>query len=129
MDLDTQQIIAEVATKHGLVIDAQDPIIALATVNAIVLEQVTQRAGEDISARIAEFKQAVAGLERRAGEALGEQTAKLIRELREQLGREISSVAQQGMPETKHLHSVPLWLTILLSVVLFVLGIISGKLL
>jgi hypothetical protein len=125
VEIDTQQIIAEVATKHGFAVKQDDPIIVLATVNAIVFEQIMQRAGEDISARISDFRQTIDNLERRAGEALGEQTAKLVRELREQLTEEIRN--RPHKPKSCPNSYNNLWLFIGISMVTFVLGFVAAK--
>lgn len=126
MEIDTQKIIAEVATNHGFAVKQDDPIIVLATVNAIVFEQIMQRAGEDISARISDFRQTVDNLERRAGEALGEHTAKLVRELREQLTEEI--INRTHTTESGSTSDNPVWVVLVISVVTFVLGFTAAKL-
>ncbi len=43
MSLDTDQLIAEVASKYGIVISADDPIIAVVALNDVILDQHTTR--------------------------------------------------------------------------------------
>ncbi len=43
MSLDTDQLIAEVASKYGVVISADDPIIAVVALNDVILDQQAAR--------------------------------------------------------------------------------------
>jgi len=125
MKIDVQRIIGEVASKHGFALNPDDPLIALATVNSIVLEDVVRQTGEEISARIVKFHGTMDKLERRAGEALGQQAAKLITELRNQVREEIHSAVRESRPSTKRSWNLPIGA--LAGLVAFVLGVLVDR--
>jgi hypothetical protein len=129
--MDTQQIIAEVATKHGIAIAEDDPAIITATINAIIFEALVQRAGEDISGRIAEFNKTVGALEHRLAGALGDRAAEMLNQFRENVEQQIRAAIAQEMsrrPQSDNSLALPFWLTISAPVATLLLGIIAGKL-
>lgn len=86
---DVGRIIAEVATRHGILLRPDDPGLALVTINRMVLEEVARELVAEMRAAIAEFERAVARVEQRAGTGLAGQVRAAGVALREEMQRDI----------------------------------------
>lgn len=67
---DIERLIAEVASRHGILLKRDDPAFALVTVAEAVLEASATRIEQRLTDRIAAFDTAVQNAERRAGQIL-----------------------------------------------------------
>jgi hypothetical protein len=116
LQFDYKRIVSEVAAQHKMVIDEDDPLITYATINGIVLERVME-------ARFASFDRSMEKLERRAGEALGQQCAKLIKETRTQFMEGMATAATTR--ENKAF--LPTWAFVTIVSSAFVIGVLIGR--
>jgi hypothetical protein len=68
----TQRLIAEVASRHNVFLEPDDPAFALVTMNQLILDDAMESIHGQIRATIAEFHASMEKAERRAGSMLAE---------------------------------------------------------
>ena len=71
MGIDTERLLAEVLTKHGIRLDPDDPALVLVTLNRLVLEDVAESVAADIGKATREFETAAGRLQAKVGSAVG----------------------------------------------------------
>jgi hypothetical protein len=121
--LDVKQLIAEVAARNGIRIDADDPAFCLVTLNQLVLEQAAREVVEEIRMATREFEQAAETVHRRAGMVLAQANKELLASIRHELATE------SGLPQRSADRRLALrWATlgVLVSLVLFACGVLVG---
>ncbi len=69
----TQRLIAEVAARHNVLLDPDDPAIALVTMNQLILDDAMDTMHGQIRATIAEFHASMQKAEGRAGSMLAQE--------------------------------------------------------
>ena len=67
MEIDTDRLLAEALTKHGIRLDPDDPAIVLVTLNRLVLEDVVTSVCGDIGKATRDFEDAAARLQGKVG--------------------------------------------------------------
>ncbi len=72
-DLDTKSLVVELGSKHGIRIDANDPALAIVALNRLVLEKSTDQISQRIHTEIKAFEEAVAKVQRRAGQLVAQE--------------------------------------------------------
>jgi enoyl-CoA hydratase/carnithine racemase len=86
-----KEVSAEVAKRHGMLVQVDDPAMLLVTMNEVVLEQCLKRLQEDTQRQLAEFQDAMRLTKLQASQALtkevSEAGAVLRRELKTDLAR------------------------------------------
>lgn len=87
--IDVKRLVAEVAARDGIRIEAGDPAFALVTLNQLVLEDAAEQIRDHIRAAMADFTDAVHKTEARAGGILAEQVKDAVAELRRELERDV----------------------------------------
>jgi hypothetical protein len=65
--LDLKELAAKVSVEHGIRVDPDDPIMAVVTLNRLVLEQATNEIVEEVRAATREFEHAAEGVQVQAG--------------------------------------------------------------
>ena len=70
--IDIQRLIAEVAARHNLFLKADDPAIALVTMNQLILDAVIESVHQQVRVTIAEFHASMQKAEKRAGSMLAQ---------------------------------------------------------
>ena len=87
--MDVKRLIAEVAVKNEIRVEAGDPIFAVVTINKIALDEATEEIQERIRQRIAEFETSFLKAERRAGIVLAQQVKEYAEQMRQGLQNDI----------------------------------------
>jgi hypothetical protein len=82
---DVKRLIAEVAARNGIRIDADDPAFCLVTLNQLVLEDAGQKIVEEIEAATRQFLGAVQQIEGRAGVIVARELNETLSLLRRQI--------------------------------------------
>jgi hypothetical protein len=87
--IDIQRLIAEVATRHNVLLRPDDPGIALVTMNRLVLEDAMENIHAQIRGTIAEFHASMQRAERRAGSMLAQGVKESGAQMRQGLQNDI----------------------------------------
>jgi hypothetical protein len=87
--LDPRKIVAEVAARHGIKIDAKDPMLAVVTLNELALTQFTTPVVERIEDAERRFEKAAERLQERAGGVLTRQVERAASVLRAEIQTDI----------------------------------------
>lgn len=87
--IDVKRLIAEVAARDGIRIEAGDPAFALVTLNQLVLEDAAEQIRDHIRAGMADFTESVRKTEAMAGRVLAGQVKEAVAELRREVERDV----------------------------------------
>jgi hypothetical protein len=87
--IDIQRLIAEVAARHNVLLNPDDPAIALVTMNRLILDDAMATVHEQIRATIAEFHASMQKAEIRAGSMLAQGVKESAAQMREGLQNDI----------------------------------------
>jgi len=135
--LDLKQIAAEVSVEHGIRVDPDDPIMAVVTLNRLVLEQAANEIVEKVRSATREFEQAAENVQTRAGVLLAQRVRDCVAVLRQEIVKDIGnastgdrkSIGDVGRADERP--AVQRWVAIglLSGVVLFGCGVLLGTML
>jgi hypothetical protein len=137
MDLaELKRLAAEVSAQHGIRLDADDPIMAVVTLNRLILESALDEALRCIRAAAAEFNQAAERVQVRAGSVVGQEVRECVAVVRGELQRDIDQARLNARELVGELHqarsrwSTVRWLSagLLGGAVLFAGGFYAGML-
>jgi len=119
--VEVKQIIAEVAARHGVRIDEDDPAFCIVTLNQLMLEESARAVVADIRKATREFEEAGERLQARLGTVLAGSQKQLVVSLQ----RELDRSARNPSSRWKRLRR---WLTagVLSILVAFTLGVVIG---
>lgn len=95
--IDVQQLIAEVAARHDVLIKANEPGIALVTMNRLVLEHSLETVHRHIRATIGEFDASVQKAEMRAARTLAQEVKQSALQLRQGLQNDIQIAGSKSL--------------------------------
>lgn len=112
-----KRLAAEVSVQHGIRIDPDDPIMAVVTLNRLVLEATLAEGVASVRQMAAELNDAVARLQVRAGSTVAQEVRECIAAIRSELQRDIVQVQPPGAPQEESPWSKVRWIA---------LGLISG---
>lgn len=87
--INVQNIIAEVAARHNLLLESDDPAMALVTMNQLVLEAAIERITAEVRETIAEFQTSIQKAEKRAGSMLAQSVKESAVQMQEGLQSDI----------------------------------------
>jgi hypothetical protein len=135
--LDLKQLAAKVSVEHGIRVDPDDPIMAVVTLNRLVLELATSEIVEEVRAATRDFERAAESVQVRAGGILAKKVRDSVSVLRQEVAKSISSCSTQtreriGTGSLAHERSgVQLWIAmgLLAAMVLFGCGVWFGTML
>jgi hypothetical protein len=133
--LDPRKIVAEVAARHGIKIDAKDPMMAVVTLIELALMQFITPAVERIKAAGDQFEEAYIKTQRRAGEALVDETRRAVAFLRAEIRGDIKNARLHASELVLEVHRankrgiVLRWVgvSLICALMLFVLGFWTGR--
>lgn len=132
--LDPKRLVAEISVQHGIRIDPDDPIMAVVTLNRLVLEQAVAEIVEQVRAATCEFQQAADKVQIRAGAILAQEVRDCIAGIRHELSKGLDAPELRARKRTTEPHSTnsnaaKRWIALglLLSVLLFGLGVWVGS--
>jgi len=94
--LDLKELAARVSVEHGIRVDHDDPIMAVVTLNRLVLELATNEVVEEIRIATREFEQAVESVQVRAGSFLAERAREFVSVLRQEAARNVGNSSIQA---------------------------------
>ena len=89
--IDVQRLIAEVAARHNLFLEPDDPAIALVTMNNLVLRAAIDIVHAEVRVTIAEFHASMQKAEKRAGSMLAQNVKESTVRMKEGLESDIHS--------------------------------------
>lgn len=101
--IDVHQVIAEVAARHNLYLEPDDPAIALVTMNQLVLEAAIEAITSEVRETIADFEASMEKAERRAGSVLAQNVKDSAQQVQETLQ---SDVQVAGLKARELVHMV-----------------------
>ena len=96
MTPDLKRVAAEVSVQHGIRIDPDDPILAVVTINRMMLETAVTDAEQRMRRIVAEFNGSVERLEVRAGAAAAKEVRACAAAIRNELSADVSSAGLRG---------------------------------
>jgi hypothetical protein len=135
--LDLKQLAAKVSVEHGIRVDLDDPIMAVVTLNRLVLEQAANEIVEEVRSATREFEQAAENVQVSAGALVAQRVRECVGVLRQELLRHHGDASPQaperaGVAGRSHeIGFIPRWVAIglLSGVALFGSGVWLGTLL
>ena len=87
-----KRLAAEVSVQHGIRIDPDDPIIAVVTLNRLVLEATLADGVTSVRKMAADLNDAAARLQVRAGSTVAQEVRECVATIRNELQRDIGRV-------------------------------------
>ena len=135
--LDLKQLAAKVSVEHGIRVDLDDPIMAVVTLNRLVLEQSANEIVEEVRSATREFEQAAESVQLRAGGILAQRVRDCVGVLRQEIAKDIGNASTPGrtsigdVGRADERPAVQRWIAIglLSGAVLFGCGILLGTML
>ena len=94
--LDLKELAAKVSVEHGIRVDPDDPIMAVVTLNRLVLEQATSEIVEKVRAATREFEEAAEGAQVQAGSFLAQRVRDCVSVLRQEVVKSIGNGSAQA---------------------------------
>lgn len=82
---DLKRVAAEVSAQHGIRIDADDPAMAVVTINRIVFERSVEQVLERMEAATSSFEEATERLQARVGGLVAREVRECVETLRKDL--------------------------------------------
>ena len=86
---DVKQLISEVAAENGILIEPNDPLFALVTMNRLVLDEAARKLQDNVKAQMDQFHTNVQKAERLGGNMLGQVVKEAAEKMREGLKSDI----------------------------------------
>jgi hypothetical protein len=83
--LNLKELAAKVSIEHGIRVDPDDPIMAVVTLNRLVLEQATSEIVEEIRAATQEFERAAEGVQVQVGTFFAQRVRDCVSVLRQEV--------------------------------------------
>jgi hypothetical protein len=135
--LDLKQLAAKVSVEHGIRVDADDPMMAVVTLNRLVLEQAANEITEGVRSAVRDFEKAAENVQVRAGALVAQRVRDCVGVLRQEMAKEIDDAFTRGpksigsVGQTSERPSVQQWVAIglLSGAVLFGCGVWLGTML
>src|ERR1035441_6024198 len=95
--LDLKQLAAKVSVEHGIRVDPDDPIMAVVTLNRLMLEQATNEIVAEVRAATREFEQAAEGIQVQASSFLAQRVRDCVSVLRQEVVKCIGNGSTQTL--------------------------------
>lgn len=88
-ELNVKQIVGELASQHGIRLDANDPAIGIVLLNRLILEHSTDELVKGIHICLRDFEESVRKVQRRAGQLVAAEFNERVAALRSELQTDI----------------------------------------
>jgi hypothetical protein len=132
---DFKHLAAEISVQHGIRVDPDDPIMAVVTLNRIMLESAVAEAEDRIRRAASEFNNGAERLQVRAGQAVAKEVRECSAAIRSELAKDIVAAglrAEKIVRAVDHAHSRVVHLRwavtgVLLAIVVFLAGVAVGR--
>jgi|SRR5581483_10976853 len=133
--IDFKRLAAEISVQHGIRIDPDDPIMAVVTLNRLVLESAMGEAADRVNRAAREFNDGAERLQVRLGSTVARELRESAAGIRQDLSREIATIRLRGteiVEAVDRAHSKTsraLWIVagLFLAVLLFLAGVWAGR--
>ena len=133
-EVDVKRIIGELASRHGIRLDVNDPAISIVLVNRLVLEHSADELVAGIRASMHDFEEAVRKVQTRAGQLVAAEFNERVGAIRSELQRDIALAGARAneivyRAEQANRHPVMLrWAVVgtLAALALFLMGLWIG---
>jgi hypothetical protein len=101
--IDLQRLVAEVAARHNLFFEPDDPAFALVTMNELIFDEAMERVHSEIRETIAGFNASYQKAEKRAGTVLAQEVKQSAEQMRQGLQNDIHIA---GLKAREYVHLV-----------------------
>jgi len=137
MDLDEiKRLAAEVSVQHGIRVDPDDPIMAVVTLNRLVIEEALGRATDLIEKATQEFNRAAERVQIRAGAVVAGELRDSVAAIRAEMQKDIDSARIKAVEPVDEMHRTQSrsnrwrWIVagLLAGTTLFLAGLLGGML-
>jgi len=98
--LDLKQLAAKVSVEHGIRVDLDDPIMAVVTLNRLVLEQAANEIVEEVRSATREFEEAAETVQLRAGALVAQKVRDCVAVLRQEIVTDIGNASTRARKST-----------------------------
>jgi hypothetical protein len=88
--MDVKRLVAEMASQHGIRMDANDPAISIVLLNRLLLERAAEEIVSGIRTSMHDFEEAVGKVQTRAGQAVAAEFNDRVASIRTELQRDIA---------------------------------------
>ena len=103
-----KRLAAEVSVQHGIRVDPDDPIMAVATLNRLMLEHVMANAASLIGDATQEFNRATERVQIRAGSVVAQEVREAVASIRTEIQKDIESARLNARELIDELHQTQL---------------------
>jgi CHASE3 domain sensor protein len=129
-----KRLMAEVSAQHGIRIDPDDPIMAVVTLNRLILERTLSRATDLIQKATEEFNRATERVQIRAGSVVADEVRGAVSTVRAEIQKDIDNARLKANELVAQVHRAELrsrnWQWIVMGlfagVGLFIAGVLTG---
>jgi hypothetical protein len=90
MATDIQKLISEIATRNHILVDRDDPVFAVSTINRYMLDEATERLFERVQVVIKAFEISARAVETHAGQTLAEEMRTLISSCKAEIAKDLN---------------------------------------
>lgn len=98
--IDLKRLAAEVSVQHGIRVDPDDPMMAVVTLNRLVLEQAIAQVLERVQESVRDFEAAADRVQVRAGGALAQEVRDCGVAMRQEVGKAFEGI-RRGVPPSQ----------------------------
>jgi hypothetical protein len=103
-----KRLAAEVSVQHGIRVDPDDPIMAVVTLNRLMLERVIANAVNLIGEATEEFNRATERVQIRAGSVVAQEVRDAVASIRAEIHKDIESARLNARELINELHQTQL---------------------
>ncbi len=103
-----KRLAAEVSVQHGIRVDPDDPIMAVVTLNRLMLERVMANAANLIGDATKEFNRATERVQIRAGSVVAREVREAVASIRAEIQKDIESARLNARELINELHQAQL---------------------
>jgi hypothetical protein len=99
-----KRLAAEISVQHGIRVDPDDPIMAVVTLNRLMLERVIANAANLIGDATQEFNRATERVQIRAGSVVAQEVREAVASIRAEIQKDIESARLNARELINELH-------------------------
>jgi len=130
---ETNRLIAEVAARHGIRIDREDPAFCVVTLSELMLQDAGRTVADDVRLAASEFTRTAENVQIRSGTIVAQQINETLTAARQTLRQEIRAATAEATEKLTKLHQtnmrfVAYWIAtgIVVALGLFIGGVFVG---
>jgi len=103
--IEAKMLVGEIAKRHGIRLDGDDPALAIVSLNELVLEKSMQELCDRVRSAIGDFDRGAQKAEARAGVFIAQEVKECARAIRQELQKDISFARLQATETVIELNS------------------------